>query len=119
MQFEVVHELSWGGGKHGIFDYKPSRVSSFDEMKAFIFDGELLKNAPFRVESSEEMILPRGSALFLRSLDGIPMKGICRCPICNNFFVNATYREKIYCSSKCQNTAANKRLRERKKKGKK
>ncbi|RLC10089.1 MAG: hypothetical protein DRI57_20950 [Deltaproteobacteria bacterium] len=85
-------------------------------MKACAFDEDLLHSAPFIVKSSKEMVLPRGSALFLRYLDGIPRKGICRCPICSNFFVNASYRDKIYCSSKCQNTAANKRLRDRKKK---
>lgn len=50
---------------------------------------------------------------FFKSIDGFSTDSIKRCQLCNSIFFNSAKRIKLYCSPKCQNTAAVKRLREK------
>jgi len=53
---------------------------------------------------------------FFKALDHFPTSSLKRCPQCDKIFFNPTNRKKIYCSYRCQNTAAVRRLRKRREK---
>lgn len=49
---------------------------------------------------------------FIRCLHSIPLSSFHKCPECNQWFVNVTKKEKVYCSQKCASRHIVRRKRE-------
>lgn len=64
-------------------------------------------------EISESKKIHFGFNKLFEALEGFKLITLAQCPICKKIFFNPTDRFKIYCKSRCQNTAAVRRLRER------
>lgn len=66
----------------------------------------------YRAETSPDTLL----FIFLQSLDNVPLGAINKCPECENWFLHASKRTKIYCSNKCAARVVSRRKREKIKK---
>jgi hypothetical protein len=87
---------------------KRKRKQTTRQWIAFWGDNGTLENSPI-----ELVITPKGDDecflfSFAQTLDGILLKSIKKCSDCNNWFFQASKRERFFCSNKCRARKFNK-----------
>ena len=73
-----------------------------DEMQfEYMWKREDLKEATLQLVISSENSEATIKYRFLESFDGLPLKALRRCPMCGNWFLHLSKREREFCSNTC------------------
>jgi hypothetical protein len=115
LEFQIS-KILLKGASYGLFDRPTGGPTTPDPFVTVKIIQPLVPGKKRKI--IKEVELPQEIIVFVNLLDGIPTDRIKKCvnKKCNKLFVQTSKREKRFCSTRCQHTAAVRALRQRKSK---